>query len=118
MNFLVHQVIANDNRLPDGPHFKHCYIYEGEHCSCGGNYQGPDPGPDLGALVALEEAFRRVSEDLAAISTPLADGARELLKRAVDEGDHEFIRTEGHGWSGRVGLSILELADRVEAVKS
>lgn len=54
MNFLTHQTIANDNRLPDGPHFVHCYIYEGHHCSCGGNYQGPYPGAALDvAAVAL-----------------------------------------------------------------
>lgn len=47
MNFLTYQVVANGNRLPGGPHFKHCYIYEGEHCSCGGNYQGSDPGPEV-----------------------------------------------------------------------
>ncbi|NED31087.1 hypothetical protein [Streptomyces sp. SID8499] len=47
MNFLIHQAIANGNRLPDGPHFKHCYIYEGHHCSCGGSYQGDEPGPTL-----------------------------------------------------------------------
>jgi hypothetical protein len=47
MNFLTHQTVANGNRLPDGPHFVHCYIYEGQHCSCGGNYQGDEPGPVL-----------------------------------------------------------------------
>ncbi|CAL9366992.1 hypothetical protein [Streptomyces sp. enrichment culture] len=47
MNFLTHQTIANGNDLPDGPHFVHCYIYEGHHCSCGGNYQGDQQGPVL-----------------------------------------------------------------------
>ncbi|GAA4824239.1 hypothetical protein [Streptomyces ziwulingensis] len=57
MNFLPHQVIANGNRLPDGPHLVYCYIYEGQHCSCGGNYQGPNPGPTLdpAAIVAAAE---------------------------------------------------------------
>ena len=44
MNFLAHQVA---NGLQPGPHFRHCYIYEGHHCSCGGNYQGPDAGPEI-----------------------------------------------------------------------
>lgn len=47
MNFLIHQIIAHGNQLPEGPHFIHCYIYEGHHCSCGGNYQGDRPGPAL-----------------------------------------------------------------------
>jgi hypothetical protein len=54
MNFLLHQVIANGNRLPDGPHFKHCYIYEGEHCSCSGNYQGDNPGPELSTATTVD----------------------------------------------------------------
>ena len=32
-------------------HFKHCYAYEGGHCSCGADtrngYIGDQPGPDL-----------------------------------------------------------------------
>ncbi|WP_189845422.1 hypothetical protein [Streptomyces umbrinus] len=56
MNFLTHQAIANGNRLPVGPHFVHCYIYEGHHCSCGGNYQGPTPGPELNGTAAMEAA--------------------------------------------------------------
>jgi len=47
VNFLIEQVVHNGNRLPKGPHFKHCYLYEGQHCSCGGRYQGPNPGPEL-----------------------------------------------------------------------
>ncbi|MFI1226234.1 MULTISPECIES: hypothetical protein [Streptomyces] len=46
MNFLVDQAVANGESLK-GPHYKHCYIYEGQHCSCGGNYQGDAPGPTL-----------------------------------------------------------------------
>lgn len=52
MNFLIQQTVANGNRLPDGPHFVHCHIYEGHHCSCGGNYQGDRPGPDVRAAIA------------------------------------------------------------------
>jgi hypothetical protein len=59
VNFLAYQVIANNNRLPDGPHFRHCYIYEGEHCSCGGNYQGSDPGPELNVEDVVSQAGRR-----------------------------------------------------------
>jgi hypothetical protein len=58
MNFLTHQTVANGNHLPDGPHFVHCYIYEGEHCSCGGNYQGANPGPALEASVVVDSADR------------------------------------------------------------
>lgn len=58
MNFLAHQTITNDNRLPDGPHFVHCYIYEGQHCSCGGNYQGPNPGLALDVAVIVAAAER------------------------------------------------------------
>jgi len=47
VNFLIEQVVQNGNRLPEGPHFKHCYLYEGQHCTCGGRYQGPNPGPKL-----------------------------------------------------------------------
>jgi hypothetical protein len=32
-------------------HFKHCYAYQGAHCSCGaarfGGYTGDQPGPDM-----------------------------------------------------------------------
>lgn len=61
MNFLTHQTIANGNRLPDGPHFAHCYIYEGHRCSCGGNYQGSNPGPALD-VAAIVEAAERTTE--------------------------------------------------------
>jgi hypothetical protein len=47
VNFLVYQIAAAG--LPPGPHFIHCYIYEGQHCSCGGNYQGDQPGPEIDA---------------------------------------------------------------------
>lgn len=116
MNFLIHQVVSNGNRLPDGPHLKYCYIYEGEHCSCGGNYQGSDSGPDLDAFIAMTEAFRRVDEELILFATPEAARVRELMKEAVGRGDHETVRREGYYWSGRIALLILELADRVEAV--
>lgn len=56
MNFLPQQVISNGGRLPTGPHFVHCYIYEGQHCSCGGNYQGSNPGPDIDAASPLTDA--------------------------------------------------------------
>ncbi|MGW5284461.1 hypothetical protein ACWERI_34255 [Streptomyces collinus] len=56
MNFLTHQAIANGGHLPRGPHFVHCCIYEGQHCSCGGNYQGPNPGPSMDAAVIVEAA--------------------------------------------------------------
>ena len=47
VNFLTGQVLSNGGKLPDGPHFVHCYIYGGHHCSCGGNYRGDQPGPDV-----------------------------------------------------------------------
>lgn len=52
VNFLLHQLVTGP--LPPGPHFVHCYIYEGEHCSCGGNYQGDQPGPDIADLIHPE----------------------------------------------------------------
>ncbi|MFD6334843.1 hypothetical protein ACFWGI_35440 [Streptomyces niveus] len=62
MNFLIHQAIANENRLPDGPHFTHCYIYEGQHCSCGGNYQGPNVGPELDPAVVVAATDRDIEK--------------------------------------------------------
>jgi hypothetical protein len=61
VNFLTLQTVLNNNRLPGGPHFKYCYIYDGHHCSCGGNYQGPDAGPELNAaaVVAAAEASEK-----------------------------------------------------------
>ncbi|GGV45456.1 hypothetical protein [Streptomyces spectabilis] len=61
MNFLMQQTLTNGSELPDGPHFTHCYIYAGAHCSCGGNYQGDRPGPELdpSAVVALAEQAER-----------------------------------------------------------
>lgn len=51
MNFLAHQVAAG--RQLTGIHYQHCYIYEGQHCTCGGNYQGPNPGPDIHTLADI-----------------------------------------------------------------
>jgi hypothetical protein len=62
VNFLIHQTITNGNRLPDGPHFVHCYIYEGHHCSCGGNYQGDQPGPELDVAATVAAAERAAEE--------------------------------------------------------
>lgn len=58
MNYLTYQTVTNGGRLPNGPHFKHCYIYIGEHCSCGGDYQGSEPGPEINAaqVMSLAEA--------------------------------------------------------------
>lgn len=56
MNLLPYQVLANGGRMPDGPHFVHCYLYEGQHCSCGGNYRGPNPGPALNMENVLDAA--------------------------------------------------------------
>ena len=47
----------------------------------------------------------------------LSDEVREKLNAAVTRGDAEAIRCEGHGWSGKIGLSILTLADEVEAAR-
>ncbi|MEV0443527.1 hypothetical protein AB0I84_35590 [Streptomyces spectabilis] len=57
MNFLVHQTLANGGEFPDGPHFVHCCIYEGAHCTCGGNYRGDQPGMEVvpAAVVTLAE---------------------------------------------------------------
>ncbi|MCC8452773.1 hypothetical protein [Streptomyces rochei] len=58
MNFLPQQTIMNGNHLPAGPHFVHCYIYEGLHCSCGGSYQSPNPGSELDVAAVVEAADR------------------------------------------------------------
>ncbi|MFD6656904.1 hypothetical protein ACFWEB_17390 [Streptomyces parvus] len=47
MNFLAYQIAANGPQIVTTTHFEDCYIYEGHHCSCGGNYQGSRPGPQL-----------------------------------------------------------------------
>lgn len=59
MNFLMQQVVANGGSLPPGPHYEHCYIYEGEHCSCGGNYQGPRPGLEVSPAFVVDAAERQ-----------------------------------------------------------
>lgn len=116
MNFLTHQVITNNNRLPQGPHFRRCYIYEGHHCSCGGNYQGSRPGPDLVAHAGLVEARRRLIEDLIQLPAWEVDRVRDLVDEAISRGDAEIVRREGHLWSGVIGLRLLELADRVDGL--
>ncbi len=32
-------------RQPHGRHFRFCYVYDGWHCSCGGDYSGHYEGP-------------------------------------------------------------------------
>ena len=66
---------------------------------------------------ALTQAHRAVQEELIRLAAPLADEVREKLNAAVTRGDAEAIRCEGHGWSGKIGLSILTLADEVEAAR-
>jgi len=51
VNFLAHQVAAGVQLA--GRHFTHCYIYAGQHCTCGGNYQGPDAGPEIRGLTDI-----------------------------------------------------------------
>ncbi|WP_306317234.1 MULTISPECIES: hypothetical protein [unclassified Streptomyces] len=63
----------------------------------------------------LAEAHRIANEDLVLIAAPEADRTRDLLNAAVARRDAEAVRSEGHTWSGRVGLSILELADAIDA---
>ncbi|MEW2070018.1 hypothetical protein [Streptomyces sp. NPDC007346] len=62
----------------------------------------------------VDDAHRTVKDDLVQLAAPEADRVRELIAKAVKDGDAETIRSEGHQWSGRVGLVILQLADRVE----
>ncbi|MFF7411687.1 hypothetical protein [Streptomyces lydicus] len=66
------------------------------------------------AALRLEAAWREVQENLVLLAAPLADQARDLLKTAMDARDAETILREGHDWSGRIGLLILELAERVD----
>lgn len=63
---------------------------------------------------AVDAAHRTVKEELVWLAAPEADRVRELLAKAVNQGDAETIRSEGHHWSGLVALAILQLADRVE----
>lgn len=65
------------------------------------------------AALRLEAAWRDVQESLVLLATPLADQVRDLLKGAMEARDTETILREGHQWSGRIGLLILGLADRV-----
>ncbi|MFE0472551.1 hypothetical protein ACFW2V_13145 [Streptomyces sp. NPDC058947] len=115
MNFLTHQVIANNNQLPQGPRFKYCYIYEEHHCSCGGNYQGAHPGPDPVVYAGLTEARRRLIEDLIQLPAREADRVRNLAEEAISRSDAEIVRREGHLWSGVIGLRLLELADQIDS---
>ena len=85
-------------------HFKHCYIHEGHLCSCGASHKSS----------TLADAHRAVNEELVQISATEADRVRGLMELAVAQRDAEFIRSEGHNWSGSIGLAILRLADRVE----
>ncbi|MFJ6363444.1 hypothetical protein ACIQIE_19970 [Streptomyces globisporus] len=62
----------------------------------------------------VDDAHRTVKEELVRLAAPEADRVRELLAEAVQEGDAETIRSEGHHWSGHIALTILQLADRVE----
>lgn len=64
---------------------------------------------------ALADAHRTLREDLVRWATPLADQTRNLLDAAVARRDAEAVRREGYDWSGRIGLSILRLADQIEA---
>ncbi|MBD3004684.1 hypothetical protein IEJ02_11320 [Streptomyces sp. 5-10] len=63
------------------------------------------------------EAHRVVHEDLVTIAAWEADRVRDLIDSAVARRDAETVRREGHQWSGRIGLVILELADRIEEVQ-
>jgi hypothetical protein len=62
----------------------------------------------------LEEAHNEVKEELVLLAAPEADRVRELIEAAMQQRDAETVRSEGHQWSGRIGLKILELADRIE----
>ncbi|MGW0673152.1 hypothetical protein [Streptomyces sp. NPDC002746] len=62
MNVLVHQIASIGPQVVTSAHFEHCYIYEGHHCSCGGNYQGDRPGPRLFTNQELPAMTRSVRE--------------------------------------------------------
>lgn len=88
---------------------------------CGPCANGDHSGPGHGGICecdchdSLPEAHRRVNEELVLIAAPEADRVRELLNSAVHASDAEVVRREGHLWSGRIGLSILHLADCIDA---
>lgn len=46
-----------------GPHFVHCYVYEGSHCSCGGSYRGGRRGPDVAARIMDRLHGEALAED-------------------------------------------------------
>jgi hypothetical protein len=83
-----------------------------------GWHTGPGKGgtcEDICHVADLAEAHRRVREDLILLAAPVADRVREMVDAAVQSGDAEAIRREGHDWSGGIARSLLGLADLVEA---
>lgn len=62
----------------------------------------------------VQEAWRRVRENLVLLAAPEADRVRDLLSDAVAQGDAEAVRREGHTWSGAIALDILRLADEID----
>lgn len=61
-----------------------------------------------------EDALRAAHENLILIAAPEADRTRALIADAVERGDAEVVRREGHSWSGRIGLDLLALADAID----
>jgi hypothetical protein len=62
----------------------------------------------------VEEAHRVAQEELILLPSWEADRVRNYLSAAVERRDAEAIRREGHTWSGRIALSLFELADRLD----
>lgn len=65
----------------------------------------------------VAEVLTGVRESLVTIAAPLADRVLELVNTAVRTDDYEAVRREGHLWSGRIGLELLLLADRIEDLR-
>lgn len=62
----------------------------------------------------LETALRAARENLILMAAPEADRTRTLIDDAVERGDAEAVRREGHSWSGTIGLDLLTLADAID----
>lgn len=65
----------------------------------------------------VAEVHRVVQEELILLPSWEADRVRDYLGDAVERRDAEAIRREGHTWSGKIALSIFQLADAIDAAE-
>lgn len=62
----------------------------------------------------LIDKYLEVQYSLVRMAAPLADEAREMINKAMLDGNAETVRKEGHSWSGCIGLVLLQLADAID----